>query len=414
MSIKVAIDQLQTYRGPAELTLHIGADEALLRTVENTYNITLPDDFKELYRFSDGFKTVEDIFNMIPLTEIVENNGRHDNDAFYIAEYMIYSDMWQLEINPDNCNDYKIIVQANGNKLVLTNSLAEFIERFLKGGVFDTGGLYDWAEEVELQPIYTTKLKTAELLLTVFFYSVRFGLISTKEVIDWADQIVIRENEPEYFFIELSLSHNENELVSILNSISVPENSVVVRAILGLLYHRLSASAITFEEAIAVMDKIDFSNLLTQPEKNHINSFTDEIWLHDQTAELGELTENLLNFLANYKELQIVNYKYWLGHSYHIEYKFTKEENAPNPIDQQALSKGQSKLKQQQALIFATACTLGFVSAVIAFVTYGEIADKAELSKFRLDLYQISRLYLTFFLIYYLFDGVRWLLSRLK
>lgn len=119
MTIQTAIAQLQNYSGPEELTLHEGADEALLKAVEDTYHITLPDDFKTLYRFSDGFETDEDIFNMITLKDMIADNERNGEPNFYIAEYMIYSDMWQLKINPDNCNDYKIFIEADNNKLVL-------------------------------------------------------------------------------------------------------------------------------------------------------------------------------------------------------------------------------------------------------------------------------------------------------
>ena len=72
MSINEVINQLKSYQGPAELTLHAGADETSINEVEFTYNIKLPDDFKTFYRFTDGFETVEDIFNMIPFVEIVD------------------------------------------------------------------------------------------------------------------------------------------------------------------------------------------------------------------------------------------------------------------------------------------------------------------------------------------------------
>ena len=328
MSITEAIDLLKAYNGPLGLTLHGGASEELISKAEFAYGITLPHDFKAFYRFTDGFETNDYMFNVIPLKEMIDNKISYKNDPLYIAEYMIYSDMWELEINPDDNNDYKIIVNANDNKLVLTNSLAEFIDRILKGGLHDTGGLNDWAEEVEAQPIYSTKVKTAALLLTLFYYGLRYGIIAKKEITDWADQLVMHENEPDSFFMELSLCSDKNELISHLNSVRVPENSDLARAILGLLYHRLSDGAIKADEAITVMNKPIFSDMLTAFEHEQIYNFTDEIWMDDPMIEDEALTADLLDFLAYYKEFEINNYKYWLGISARIEYKI-KSQNEP-------------------------------------------------------------------------------------
>lgn len=407
MTIQAAIEQLRKYKGPAELSLHPGADEAMLQAVENTYNITLPDDFKEFYRFTDGFETIEDIFNMIPLKDIIEDKDRDSEAAFYIAEYMIYSDMWQLEINPDNCNDYKIFIESNYNKIVLTNSLGEFISRFLKVGVFGPGGLYDWQNEVEMLPIYTTKLKTAEFLLTAFCFGIRNGLISTKEIKDWADRIVLHEDEPECFFIELSLSHDKNEMISLLNTISVPENNVIARGILGLLYHVLSAGNITAVEAIAIMDKLDSINLLTQTEINYIYGFTDEIWMNDPIIDDNALIENLLDFLAHYKELEIAKFKNWFAFSINIEYKFTEKEDKLNIIDQQVANR-------QLSWITKTIRILAIASFIIVYTTYNNIAGKTQLSKLRMDLYQLSSLYLICFTLYCILRGILGLLAKLR
>jgi hypothetical protein len=367
MSITEAIELLKTYNGPLGLKLHKGASEELISMAENTYGITLPTDFKTFYRFTDGFETVEDIFNMIPLTEIIDNKNRHSDEPLYIAEYMIYSDMWELEINPDDGNDCKIIVQSNYNKLVLTHSLAEFIDRFLKGGVFGPGGLYDWQEEVELQPIYTTKLKTAVPLLTFFYYGLRYGVISKKEIVDWADRMVMHENEPETFFIEMSLIHDKNELISLLHSIHVPENSVVARAILGLLYHHLSDGVIKVGDVIAIMDKHRFSGLLTQFEIDQLYDFTDEIWMDNSTINADELKQKVLNFLAYYKEFEIANYKHWCGLDLRIEYNF-KPQSAPVQD-----AGNEIKVKRKKYAIIATLIVLAVTCILIDGVIIRDI-----------------------------------------
>ena len=55
------------------------------------------------------------------------------------------------------------------------------------------------------------------LLLEVFRDGLALGLISKEEVIAWADQIIIEEDEPDYFFIEVSLSHNTNGVAEVFD-----------------------------------------------------------------------------------------------------------------------------------------------------------------------------------------------------
>lgn len=109
--------------------------------------IKLPQDFKTLYNFSNGFETDEDLFRLIPLNEIIEN-GNDDycngETSFHFAEYMIYSDMWTVEINLNDIENYKVYNKAD-NIVYLTNSLAEFLCVFINKGIYD--GLYQWRED---------------------------------------------------------------------------------------------------------------------------------------------------------------------------------------------------------------------------------------------------------------------------
>lgn len=111
-----------------------------------SYKIKLPKDFKTLYKFSNGFETDEDQFRLIPLQEIIEN-GKDDyiNDtSFHFTEYMIYCDMWTVQLNPNDIEQYKIYNKAD-NVVYLTNSLAEFLCVFINKGIYE--GLYQWRED---------------------------------------------------------------------------------------------------------------------------------------------------------------------------------------------------------------------------------------------------------------------------
>lgn len=107
----------------------------------------LPDDFKNLYMFSNGFETDHDLFRLIPLEEVLENgldkNYLISDKSFHFTEYMIYSDMWSVDINNDNSNDYKIYNKTD-DVVYLTDSLAEFLCVFINKGIYE--GLYEWRE----------------------------------------------------------------------------------------------------------------------------------------------------------------------------------------------------------------------------------------------------------------------------
>jgi hypothetical protein len=106
----------------------------------------LPDDIKQFYKFCNGFYANEDMFRIIPLQEIIDN-GEDDyllnKNSFHIGEYMIYSDMWSIDINPNDRNDYTIY-QNTDKTIILTKSIVEFLEKYINGGVYE--GLYGWAE----------------------------------------------------------------------------------------------------------------------------------------------------------------------------------------------------------------------------------------------------------------------------
>lgn len=122
-------------------------DEEIANFEESKMN--LPDDFKTFYKFCNGFYSEEDMFRIIPLSEIL-SNGRdsylENENSFHFAEYMIYCDMWTISVDPNNKEKYSIYNKTE-DVVTLTSSFAEFLDKFLTGGVFE--GLYDWRTQFE-------------------------------------------------------------------------------------------------------------------------------------------------------------------------------------------------------------------------------------------------------------------------
>ena len=111
---------------------------------EKKVGFILPDEFREFYLIRNGFGCVEDIFNIFPLEKIDD----YGTNWFTFADYMIFSDTWGLRINADD--QYEIF---NGSypEIPLTASLTDFLDHFLKGNVFESGGLYDWLKELGIE-----------------------------------------------------------------------------------------------------------------------------------------------------------------------------------------------------------------------------------------------------------------------
>lgn len=119
-----------------------------INNFEREIGFQLPTDFKDFYMTCNGFGCNEDIFNIIPLQDIGRHNQDFGKNWFYFSEYMIYSDMWGLRLT--SFGQYEIFNGSFPDK-TMTTSLLEFLNRFLKGNVFDKGGLYDWQEELGIK-----------------------------------------------------------------------------------------------------------------------------------------------------------------------------------------------------------------------------------------------------------------------
>ncbi|MGB8191157.1 MAG: SMI1/KNR4 family protein [Chitinophagaceae bacterium] len=150
LTITDIITKIQHNKTEFGITLYDKASSKDITDFEEVIGVKLPDDIKTFYSFCNGFESAEDSFRIIPLDEIIYNSGRDNHVVnkkdFYIAEYMVYCDMWTLSVNPQNSNGYTIYNMVE-NAVVLTDSFAAFLDVFLNGGVFE--GLYDWRERIE-------------------------------------------------------------------------------------------------------------------------------------------------------------------------------------------------------------------------------------------------------------------------
>lgn len=121
------------------------SDEEIAHFEKNMF--ALPNDIKQLYRFSNGFED-NDMFRFIPLNEIIEkkrDSWLTNETSFHFAEYLIYCDMWSIEIDSENKNNYRIYNKSE-QVVYLTNSIAEYLAVFINKGLYE--GLVAWQEKI--------------------------------------------------------------------------------------------------------------------------------------------------------------------------------------------------------------------------------------------------------------------------
>ncbi|GAB2802991.1 hypothetical protein GCM10027275_56430 [Rhabdobacter roseus] len=148
----------QLFEGLEEKVQELGIEFNLPATIEEIESLEsvvkrqLPQELKDFYGFCNGFETDDTLFRVLPISEILTYKHELTSSWFYLAEYMIYSDDWKVQLL--NNGSYVITNDNHGSEtpITLTNSIAEFLQRYMTGGgVFGETGLYQWLEEVKNQ-----------------------------------------------------------------------------------------------------------------------------------------------------------------------------------------------------------------------------------------------------------------------
>jgi hypothetical protein len=126
------------------ITLNEGATDQQIAGFEQTMQLILPEDIRSFYLYCNGFVAEADEFRLIPLDEIIARRCEDlfNPGVFVIAEFMNYADSWLIAIKHDG-----YLIYDGSDFVRLTDSFPEFLTRYLAGGVSETGGLYDWAED---------------------------------------------------------------------------------------------------------------------------------------------------------------------------------------------------------------------------------------------------------------------------
>ncbi|MBB6129723.1 hypothetical protein [Mucilaginibacter lappiensis] len=243
------------------------------------------------------------------------------------------------------------------------------------------------------------------LLLNVFGNGLKLDLVSKNQVVQWADSVISRDDDPDYFFIELSLAKNANELLSIINNrivLSLDENSC--RVLLGLLSHMFSNELTDIQKAVSIIDKINMEACLSSMEQeslwNVYYEFDRRFELIDNTD--AELREIITKALIHYHDFTIYNVEDWPDINLSID-EYWSDIDIQRLIDIECQHSAEKRNREKQALRIRIFMALIMLAAILfVSVNYTDFVNRTMVGKFKRDLYQIC-LILCIFLPYVIF-----------
>jgi len=154
------------------------------------------------------------------------------------------------------------------------------------------------------------------------------GIIDTNYINSWADNILSKESESEYEFIELSTTTNINDLIVLLKRLSSNCNlKISQRAVFGTLYNLTLKDFANIKVESRIVDRFVCENKLTQMEKNFLAGIDDfvELAISGIYGDIDRFKNEFWDFLEIYQTFNFTNYENWITINNKIEQNL--EEN---------------------------------------------------------------------------------------
>jgi hypothetical protein len=170
-------------------------------------------------------------------------------------------------------------------------------------------------------------LKEYRIVLEVFALGILNRVIEKQQIIDWADDIIKREEEPDYFIIELSLinTKSNSDILSLLNEYKEePIQIISARAYLGMVYYQLLNGKLELQQVVNAIYHLVYTELITNYEEGRIYTIEYENDSIDNgyfNITLDEVKANAIDFLSIYKEFTMENVFDWERINSNIELK---------------------------------------------------------------------------------------------
>jgi hypothetical protein len=263
------------------------------------------------------------------------------------------------------------------------------------------------------------KLQPYSHLLQAFYFGMANGVVSVREVVAWADTIIVNENEPDYFFIELSLCSDLNGMLQVIsNTVSIDWDIISIRAVIGLVYHKYQAGILDNSKAINVLDAFSYGYSLSNYESSCIYDLVDDP--DSYLEDFALVTERLLDFLIDYQCFNLNNYSEWPIINQAVEAivaehqaKWVAHQNEWNAKYQQERQSREQQAKLKRMLIRCLCYGAAIVFTFLLVLNGSDINNQSPLPKLEADVLQLAIIYMALFVSYHIVWCIKWITLKL-
>jgi hypothetical protein len=201
----------------------------------------------------------------------------------------------------------------------------------------------------------SAKASDFSLLLQVFRDGLEYGVISKKQIIAWVDYMLMETGTQDGFFIELSKTWPNGNLLGFLKqNVGYTDNPIRARVLLGLAWQQVADETMDIERLDKLLNDVEWMDVLTQ---------LDEAFLYKLNYNNGtffsrtanNIASDKLKFLNYYKGFTLDNYQWWPDVNSRVE-KLLKEEQVKNNITAAQIdTSGENKFLKKGMSSFFTA-----------------------------------------------------------
>jgi hypothetical protein len=163
-----------------------------------------------------------------------------------------------------------------------------------------------------------------------FFSAIRVllthGLLDKHEIITWADNEILKTDQPDDYLIDLSLmgSKTKNEIYEFVDKLAQYSKTLTAgRALVGLIADKINDRLIDYKKGFEILYCVQRDFNLTELEKNYINHSDDELELaiNQVWGDKDEVQDRLKAFLKCYDGFTLDNADSWGELSNEINFK---------------------------------------------------------------------------------------------
>ncbi|MBL7916227.1 MAG: hypothetical protein JNL49_14445 [Bacteroidia bacterium] len=120
--------------------------------------------------------------------------------------------------------------------------------------------------------------QTNQDLYRVFSLGLATNVITQNEIVAWADGVILKEEAPDSFVVELSLegSKDRNDVITLLKCFIGPEMTPVAgRVVLGFIYRRFVDGKMSLKNAVSAIDRLIRTAGLSEEEQRFMLPLDD-------------------------------------------------------------------------------------------------------------------------------------------